>query len=74
MSPNLGIPNYGKGPVGTFLSSLDHEKSIANEVYSNIKKDVIAPLGGKGTLMRDFRVDEEPGMASVFDLRLAPKG
>jgi hypothetical protein len=35
---------------------------------------VIAPLGGKATILRDFRVDEEPGMHSVFDLRLAPKG
>ena len=35
---------------------------------------MIAPLGGKATILRDFRVDEEPGMDSVFDLRLAPKG
>jgi hypothetical protein len=74
MSPNLGLPNYGKGPVGAFLQKLDHDKTISNEVYSNIKKETFAPIGGKGTLMRDFRVDEEPGMGSVFDLRLAQKG
>jgi hypothetical protein len=43
-------------------------------VYQNIRKDFIPPIGGKSTIMRDFRIDEEPGMGNVFDLKLAPKG
>jgi hypothetical protein len=56
------------------LKKLDHDKNVQNFINSNVKLRAPAPNGGIGGLVRDFRVDEEPGMSHAFDPRLAPKG
>ena len=46
--------------MGKFLSKLDKEKQINQNLYSNVKKDI--PKRDFADLIRDFRIDEEEGM------------
>ena len=54
--------------MGKFLSKINKDKQIQQNLYSAVKKEV--PKRDFADLIRDFRIDEEDGMPR--DPRLEP--
>lgn len=46
--------------MGKFLRNINKEKQFVGELYSKVNRNI--PKADVGSLVRDFRIDEEEGM------------